>query len=156
VKERYGISHGNRHFLLLDGHESQMMLEVVQKARVEGLDIITLPSHTSYRLQPLDVTIFKSFKVAFKAHRDKWTLDNKGKGAKKENLTKWVSLGLKKTLIAEKIQKGFATTGIWPLDPTTINECVKPSKCYIELLDKDQMECIYETAEEQVECILET
>ncbi len=48
------------------------------------LDLITLPSHTSQALQPLDVACFKPFKTAFKVHRDVWTLINKGVG--KEDL----------------------------------------------------------------------
>jgi hypothetical protein len=46
-----------------------------------GLDLITLPSHTSHRLQPLDVSVFASFKRAFWHYRDAWTLQNRGQGA---------------------------------------------------------------------------
>ena len=77
VKERYGISRENRHMLVLDGHGwhgSYVTLEVVQKATSEGLDIITLRSHTSHRLQPIEVSIFKPFKAAFRACRDRWTI----------------------------------------------------------------------------------
>jgi hypothetical protein len=31
-----------------------------------GLDMITLPSHTSHALQPLDVSCFNPFKTTFK------------------------------------------------------------------------------------------
>jgi len=79
VKERYGISQEDRQLLILDGHGSHVTIEVREKAKFEGLNIINLPSHTSHRLQPLDVNIFKSFKVAFRACRDRWTIDNKGK-----------------------------------------------------------------------------
>ena len=94
VRRRYGISQANRHLLILDGHGSHLTLEVVQKAKSEGLDIITLPSHTSHRLQPLDVTIFKPFKTTFRACRDRWTIQNKGHTARKEDLAEWVSIGL--------------------------------------------------------------
>jgi hypothetical protein len=30
-----------------------------------GLNMITLPSHTSHALQPFDVSCFKPFKIAF-------------------------------------------------------------------------------------------
>ncbi len=53
-----------------------------------GLDLITLPSHTSHIVQPLDVACFKPFKMVFKAYRNVWTLANKGKGARKENLAR--------------------------------------------------------------------
>ena len=115
VQEKYRISQENRHLLILDGHGSHVTLEVVQKAKAEGLDIITLPSHTSHRLQPLDVSIFKSFKTAFRSYRDRWTVANKGRGAKKEELVEWVAMALRKALTEGRIQKGFVVTGIWPL-----------------------------------------
>ena len=136
VKERYGISESNRHLLILDGHGSHVTLEVVQKAKHEGLDIITLPSHTSHRLQPLDISIFKPFKVAFRQYRDKWTIQNKGRGAQKEELAEWVSLGLRKALTPEKIVKGFAATGIWPLRPTAMDSHMQPSECFAEPLEE--------------------
>ena len=137
VKERYGISMQNRHLLVLDGHGSHVTLEVVQKAREQGLDILTLPSHTSHRLQPLDVSIFKPFKVAFRACRDRWTINNKGKGASKEDLADWVSQGLRKALTIDKIQKGFAATGIWPLNPNAMDKYMQPSSCFEEAAGSD-------------------
>ena len=132
LTDRYGISHENRHLLLLDGHGSHVTLEVVQKAKSEGLDIITLPSHTNHRLQPLDVSIFKPFKVAFRACRDRWSIENKSRGARKEELAEWVGIALKKVLTPIKIMKGFEATGIWPLQPNAMDKYMAPSTCYIE------------------------
>ena len=112
VQEKYGISQENRHLLILDGYGSHVTLEVVQKAKAEGLDIISLPSHTSHRLQPLDVSIFKSFKTAFRSYRDRWIVANKGRGAKKEELAEWVAMALRKALTEGRIKKGFAATRI--------------------------------------------
>ena len=121
VRRRYGISQENRHLLILDGHGSHVTLEVVQKAKSKGLDIITLPNHTSHRLQPLDVTIFKPFKTTFRACRDRWTIQNKGQTARKEDLAEWVSIGLQKALTITKITKGFTATSIWPLWPSAMD-----------------------------------
>lgn len=51
-----------------------------------GLDFITLPSHTSHTLQPLDVACFKPFKTTFKTYKHAQTLVHKGKGFEKESL----------------------------------------------------------------------
>jgi hypothetical protein len=102
--------------LVLDGYNSHVTIDVVHKARKVGLDILTLPSHTSHALHPLNVACFKPFKIAFKTYMDVWTLMNKGKGAKKEDLAHWVSLVLKKTLNPQNIYKGFKTIRIWPLN----------------------------------------
>ena len=116
----------------MDGHGSHVTLEIVQKVKSAGLDIITLPSHTSHRLQPLDVSIFKPFKVAFQACRDRWTMGNKGQTARKEELAEWVAEGLKKALTSTKIQKGFVATGIWPLQSTAMEQYMVPSSCYAD------------------------
>jgi hypothetical protein len=76
-----GISPTNRHLLIMDGHGSHITLEVVYKAMQIGLDLVTLPSHTSHRLQPLDVSIFRPFKCAFRGYRDAWTLHHRGQPA---------------------------------------------------------------------------
>jgi hypothetical protein len=55
------LSPVNRHLLILDGYISHVSVEVVQEARRAGLDLLTLPSHTSHALQPLDVSIFNNF-----------------------------------------------------------------------------------------------
>jgi hypothetical protein len=43
-----GISLSNRHFLIIDGHGSHVTLEAIEQAQTFGLDMITLPSHTSH------------------------------------------------------------------------------------------------------------
>jgi hypothetical protein len=58
VKENYELSSTSRNLLILDGHNSHMTLEVIHKAAQAGIDMITLPSHTSHALQPLDISVF--------------------------------------------------------------------------------------------------
>jgi len=65
-----GISQTNCHLLILDGHGSHVTLKALEQAMAFGLDMITLPSHTSHALQPLDVSCFKPFKTTFKKERD--------------------------------------------------------------------------------------
>ena len=44
-----GVSENNKHLLLVDGHASQITLEVVTRASSYGIDIALLPPHTSHR-----------------------------------------------------------------------------------------------------------
>jgi hypothetical protein len=46
-------------------HGSHVNLEAIKQVQQFGLDMITLPSHTSHALQPLDVNCFKPFKITF-------------------------------------------------------------------------------------------
>jgi len=127
VRAIHDISPSNRHLLILDSHTSHVNLDVVKIAMLSGLDLLTFPSHTSHALQPLDVTCFKPFKEAFRAYRDKWTVNHVGKTPGKDNLVAWVSFGLKKAFTKGNITKGFQTMGIYPIDATAMDNKVGPS-----------------------------
>ncbi len=45
-------------------------LKVIKSAKKLGLNMITLPLHTSHALQPLDVFCFKPFKITFRMVMD--------------------------------------------------------------------------------------
>jgi hypothetical protein len=61
-----GISPQRHHLLILDGHNSHVILDVVIEAKRVGLDLLILPSHTSHALHPLDFSVFKPFKQHFR------------------------------------------------------------------------------------------
>lgn len=131
----------------MDGHNSHVTLEVVRTVMLNGLDIVTLPSHMSHALQPLDVTCFKPFKVAYRAYRDKWTLSNKGKVPEKEDLASWVSMDLKRGLNPTNIIKGFQATGIYSFNLSTMDKRMDPSSIYLD----EQTREISTSNEEEVE-----
>jgi hypothetical protein len=96
-----------------------------------GLDIVSLPSHTSHALQPLDVSYFKPFKSAFRI-RDCSTLLNKGRKVEKQDLCKWTAQALQKALSSKNIRSGFRKTGIWPLNPDAVRTQMLPSEGFEE------------------------
>jgi hypothetical protein len=120
----------NPHLLILDRHNSHVTIEVVAKAKEVGLHLVTLPSHTSHALQPLDVGVFGPFKRAFWIYCDIWAMNNKGKGAKKVVLAEWVSKALGRALTSENIQSGFRATGIYPLNSHAMDSEMEPSTVY--------------------------
>ena len=83
---RGDFSPSQRHLLILDGHKSHISLQVLQKARAHGLDMISLPSHTSHALQPLDVACFAPFKKAIRTYWGMWMYQGVGDKVKKEPL----------------------------------------------------------------------
>ena len=50
IGARIGISPTNRNLLILDGHNSHVTIDIVEMAREVRLDLLTLPSHTSFTL----------------------------------------------------------------------------------------------------------
>ncbi|XP_057842521.2 uncharacterized protein LOC131051937 [Cryptomeria japonica] len=45
-----GVSCTNRHLLIFDGHRSHVALTTIQEAKSLGIDLLTLPAHTSHKL----------------------------------------------------------------------------------------------------------
>ena len=127
LKRGPGVDLSNRHLLILDGHNSHVTLQVVKISMESGLDIISLPSHTSHALQPLDIACFKPFKTAFRQIRDAWCLANKNEPVGKQTLCEWTSKALKRALIPTNIKSGFREAGIWPLDREASKAFMLPS-----------------------------
>ncbi|MCO5568934.1 hypothetical protein L7F22_022637 [Adiantum nelumboides] len=109
-----------RYLLILDGHGSHVSLEVVEKAHNSGIDIVTLPAHTSHKLQPLDVFVFKSLKTHFRKERDIWHLRTLSRQASKSKLATIAAKAIHSALTEDNIKAGFKATGIWPFNPTAV------------------------------------
>jgi len=117
------------------------------------LDPLTLPSHTSHEIQPLDVSYFKPFKLAFSLLRDVWTLKNKSKGATKEVLASWVSKALQKGLLESNIRSGLYTTSIFMFNPHVMDGKMDANK-YYKQVPVDKVVDLVATDESPLETIL--
>ena len=111
-EKRGDLSNTSIMLFILDGRKSHVTLEVLLKAKSHGLDMVSLPSHTSHGLQPLDISYFRPFKYFFKAYRDAWARKNIGKKVGKQILAQWMSLALQRALTMTTIQAKFRAAGI--------------------------------------------
>lgn len=68
-------------------------------------------------------------------NQDFWTITNKEKGAKNEDLAQWVSLALKTAMTLANIRKWFSSIYIWPWNRTTMHDGMKPNKVIINVPD---------------------
>ena len=103
-----------------------MPLRALQILRNGGVIAYCLPSHTNGKTQPLELTVFSSFKDRIlsamleifdcDADRTKHFFDfpNILKGAFNGSFTH------------APISAGFRNAGIWPVDPTKLLDCPKP------------------------------
>ncbi|KAI5071644.1 hypothetical protein GOP47_0013895 [Adiantum capillus-veneris] len=126
-----------RHLLILDGHGNHVSLEVVEQAQAAGIDIMTLPAHTSHKLQPLDVSVFKSLKVQFRKKRDIWQRRTTSRQASKAELASIVAKAIKTSFTESNIKAGFETTGIWPFIPSAVDFKGMPCN-HISLIDNSE------------------
>lgn len=111
-----GCSTENPAILFMDNHESHLSLEVIEMARKHGLTIITLPPHTSHKLQPLDVSVYGPLKAHYKQAINDWNLSNPGKRITIYDLPECFTKAYYRALSVENIMAGFKKTGIWPVD----------------------------------------
>ncbi len=93
--------------------------------------MITLPSHTSHVLQPLDVNYFKPFKTTLKKERNNSMVISNYNQPNKATFVGWVDEALNMALSKRHIKNGFQITRIWPLNPKAMDGRTKPNELYI-------------------------
>ena len=69
----------NPHIIILDGHHSHKTLAAVDYCRSKGIRLLTLPPHSTHKMQPLDRTYFKSFKAAVNCEADNFMVSHPGR-----------------------------------------------------------------------------
>lgn len=108
--------------LVIDNHTSHITLEAYSIFKENGIVVVSLPPHTSHKLQPLDVTVYSPLKAAFNRECDLFI-----KGKNLEKITPYDVAGLftkayGNIATISKAISGFKTTGIHPLDPNVFSD----------------------------------
>jgi hypothetical protein len=98
----------------MDGHHSHKTLDAVNKARENGVIMITLPPHCTHRMQPLDRTFFKGLKSNYNISCDSWMKCNARKRISFFEMSELFGQAYAKSANIEKAIQGFACTGLWP------------------------------------------
>jgi hypothetical protein len=101
--------------LFLDNHESHVNVPVKKKASDTGI-IITFPPHTSHKLQPLDQTVFGSFKLHYNRAVNDWISSSQGKTISIYEVAQMVGRAFHLAFTSSNILSGFATTSISSLN----------------------------------------
>ena len=100
--------------VILDNHETHISLAAVDLAKANGVILLTIPPHTSHKLQPLDRTCFKPFKAAYGRAIENWMRSNAGKTATIYEIPEFTLHAQLCGLTAANIMSGFRSTGIYP------------------------------------------
>jgi hypothetical protein len=108
--------------LILDGHQSHKTVDVIDLARANNITMITLPPHTSHRLQPLDLTFFGPLKANYNRQIDQWMLNHPGKRVSDYDIIDIFTPCYLKTTTADKAINGFKSSGIFPFNANTFSD----------------------------------
>jgi len=115
-------SKSNPILVLLDGLQSHKSLEAVELARKHNITMVTIPPHTSHRLQPLDLTYFGPLKHAYNVQVDKWMLHNPGRRVTDYYLCEIFTPAYNRVASIAKAVNGFKCSGILPFNPDIFGE----------------------------------
>ncbi|KAJ8911223.1 hypothetical protein NQ315_014935 [Exocentrus adspersus] len=112
----------NPSLIIFDNHESHLSLEVIKLAKRSGVEILTLPLHSSNKLQPLDVGVFGPFQSYYRTAHDSWMTRHPGKTFSIYNVAECVGIAHVKALTPQNIQAAFKKVGIYPYDKHVFTE----------------------------------
>ncbi|KAJ8917077.1 hypothetical protein NQ315_012996 [Exocentrus adspersus] len=118
-------SHSNKQnpsLLIYDNHESHISIEAIRDAKENGVTILTLPPHSSHKIQPLDVAVFLPFKSYYNAAVDTWMIKNPGQTVSIYEVAEFVSKAHDRSMTPQNIRAGFRKTGIFPFDQAIFSD----------------------------------
>lgn len=108
--------------LILDNHSSHLSLAAVNYCRDNGIHLLTLPPHSSHKMQPLDRGFFGPLKIKFAYECDKWLSANPGRVIGQTEVAHLVNEAFQKVATVNNATSGFKTSGIWPIDRNIFSE----------------------------------
>uniref|UniRef100_A0A1B6KXW8 DDE-1 domain-containing protein n=1 Tax=Graphocephala atropunctata TaxID=36148 RepID=A0A1B6KXW8_9HEMI len=101
---------------ILDNHDSHITPKGIQKCKDNGIILLTLPPHTSHKLQPLDRSVFRPFKNSVDQASDDFMVNNPGKPIAIYDIPEIVAKAFLKAFTPQNITNGFLKTGISPFN----------------------------------------
>lgn len=108
--------------LILDNHESHVSLEAINFCRDNGIVMLTLPPHGTHKLQPLDVSFFGPMKTYYSRACDEWMVNHPGRAISEAQIGFLLKQCYEKAATIANATKGFAATGIYPMNMSVFNE----------------------------------
>lgn len=112
----------NPSLLIMDNHESHISIEVVNLAKENGVTILTVPPHSTGKMQPLDVGVYKPFKTAYNSSVDSWMMRNPGRPITIYEIAACVGEAHMKAMTPANISSAFKKTGIFPYDDNVFTD----------------------------------
>ncbi|KAJ8911107.1 hypothetical protein NQ315_003369 [Exocentrus adspersus] len=112
-----------RHILVIfDNHDSHIQIDLINLARENNVILLTLPPHSSHKLQPLDVSVCGPLKNYFNSAAESMMLRNPGKPIQIYDIPGLSKGALEKAFTPSNIVSGFKRTGIYPFNENTFTD----------------------------------
>ncbi|KAJ8891133.1 hypothetical protein PR048_010647 [Dryococelus australis] len=82
----------------------------------DGVTVLTIPPHCSNHMQPLDISVFRSFQMHYNAAIESWMLHHPGYPLTIYEIAECVGIAFQHSMSPTNICSGFRKAGIFPLD----------------------------------------
>lgn len=103
--------------LILDGHYSHTRnLDVIDMARESGIIVLSLPPHSTYRIQPLDVAFMGPFKTFYANEVETWLMNHPGRVVTSYQVSELMGKAYIRAATKEVAIDGFKKSGIYPFN----------------------------------------
>lgn len=111
--------------LLLDGHSTHSKnLTAINYSRDHGIILLQLPSHTTHRLQPLDVAFFRPLGQYYVEAQEKWLRNNPGKTISQFQVSELLGEAYGRAATVRTAANAFKASGVWPVDRLIFHDSV--------------------------------
>ncbi|XP_045194784.2 uncharacterized protein LOC123550419 [Mercenaria mercenaria] len=122
---KYLPSRDNDYVLVLyDGHKSHCSLGLIEWAKSEKIILFVLPPHCSHILQPLDVSCFGPFEVAWNSACQKYMRESGGRLITRYDVCQLACKVYSSTLTVPNIVAAFKRCGIHPFNSAVVSDSV--------------------------------
>lgn len=102
--------------IIMDNHDSHISIASLTFAKENGINLLTIPPHTSHKLQPLDTAVYGPLKTYYNTACDNWKLANPGKTITIYDVAGCFGKAFPQAFTCNNIQSGFRVTGIFPFN----------------------------------------
>jgi hypothetical protein len=103
--------------LILDGHSSHTQsLAAIEITRRHGVVMLSLPSHSTHQMQPLDVTFFKQLNTFMSSAIATKLREKPGQRLSTEHIASLVGMAFPRAATIQTAVNGLRNSGLWPVD----------------------------------------
>ncbi|XP_063966603.1 uncharacterized protein LOC129254752 [Lytechinus pictus] len=108
--------------LMLDGHDSHGDPQLLLRAIEEHVIVLERGAPNTQMCQPLDVAVYKSFKSQIEQMVQKEHALGCSRDVKRKKIPQLLKEPIKSAMTVQNITSGFKETGVYPLDPNTVDK----------------------------------
>lgn len=108
--------------LIVDGHSSHKNLSNIKFAKTNNIHMISLPPHTTHKLQPLDRTYMEPLKAKYNECAAKFVRECGGCKILERDVPHLIITTLEQFNAKALLLKSFQCTGIYPLNRDIFTE----------------------------------